>query len=91
MITIQDALTVVRKFNLVERIRKERFYKLVYNGKTILTTSIPKGRGPLYVTNQFRKQLYLNPEQLNLAVDCPFKESHWIQHLQSIGVLPKEE
>lgn len=76
MITIQDALTVVKKFNLIERTNKERFYKLVYDGRTILTTSIPKGRGPLYVTNQFRKQLYLTVEQLNSAIACPFKESH---------------
>lgn len=90
-ITINDALRVVGKFELVERTNKERFYKLVYNGVTILTTSIPKGRGPLHVTNQFRKQLYLEREQLTDAVNCPFKKTHWYASLRNLGVLPEED
>ena len=91
MITKQDALTVVKKFELVERTNKERFYKLVHNGVTILTTSVPKGRGPLYVTNEFRKQLYLSREQLAEAVRCPFKLVHWQAHLKEKGILPDDE
>ena len=91
IITISDALKVVGKFELVERTNKERFYKLVYDGVTILTTSIPKGRGPLHVTNQFRKQLYLEKEQLAGAINCPFKKTHWYASLKDLGVLPEEE
>lgn len=90
-ISISDALKIVGKFELVERTNKERFYKLVHNGVTVLTTSIPKGRGPLNVTNEFRKQLYLKREQLIGAVNCPFKKKHWYASLRDLGVLPEED
>jgi hypothetical protein len=91
IITKQDAIKVVEKFGLVERTRKERLFKLVYNGVTILATAVPKGRGPLHVTNEFRKQLYLTREQLTSAIDCPFKAPQWLARLQELGILPKDD
>jgi hypothetical protein len=90
-ITKQEAGKVVKKFGLQERKGKEIFYKLVYNGVTILTTAIPKGRGPLYITDKFRNQLYLDPEQLAGAIKCPFKESHFIAHLKQINLIPDSD
>jgi hypothetical protein len=87
MITKQEALRVAQKLGLQERKGKEQFFKLVHNGMTILTTAVPKGRGPLRVADKFRNQLRLNREQLNGAIKCPFKESDYREHLIAIGVI----
>lgn len=71
MITKQEASKVVRKLGLQERKGKELFYKLVYDGVTILTTAIPKGNGPLHIRDRFRNQLCLNPQQLVLLCHKP--------------------
>ena len=91
MITRQEAGRVVKKFGMQERKGKELFYKLVWKGTTILTTAIPKGRGPLHIRDKFRNQLRLDHEQLADAVKCPFKESHYIEHLKSIGLIPESD
>ena len=89
MITKQEAGKVVTKFGMKERRGKELFYKLVWDGRTILTTSIPKGKGPLQIRDKFRNQLCIDEEQLAQAVKCPFKEEHYIRHLRSIGLIPE--
>ncbi len=91
MITMQDAVKVVKKFDLVERKGKHLFYKLVWDGETKITTAIPNGRGDLHVRNQFRNQLHLQPHQLDTAVKCTFKKSDYIRHLREIGILPEED
>lgn len=91
MITKQEAGKVVTKLGLMERKGKELFYKLVYRGTTVLTTAIPKGKGPLIVTDKFRNQLRLNQTQLADAVKCPFKEAHYLEHLRSIGLISDPE
>ena len=88
MLTKQEARKVVDKFELVERKGKHLFYKLVWNGETVLTTAIPHGKGPFHSRDKFRNQLCLNEEQLNKAVECPFRLEHWIAHLKQIGRIP---
>ncbi len=91
MITKQEAGRVVRKFRMQERKGKELFYKFVWKGRTILTTAIPKGKGPLNCRGDFRKQLTLNEEQLAEAVKCPFKRAELVAHLKAIGEIPEDE
>ena len=90
MITKQEAGRVVKKFEMEERKGKHLFYKFIWNGRLVLTTAIPKGKGPLNCRDKFRNQLHLSEEQLDKAVDCPFKLSHFIAHLKSIGLIPEE-
>lgn len=85
MITKQEALKVVRKLELEERQGKEQFFKLVYDGAIILTTAVPKGKGPLRIEDKFRKQLRLSKEQLADTIKCPFKRVNYIKHLTDIG------
>lgn len=91
MITKQEAGKVVKKFEMQERKGKHLFYKLLWKDRIILTTAIPHGKGPLYCRDKFRNQLYLDDEQLNKAVNCPFKLKHLITHLKSIGLIPEDE
>jgi hypothetical protein len=91
MITKQEAGKVVTKFGMEERKGKHLFYKLIWEGKLVLTTAIPKGRGPLNCRDKFRNQLCLDEKQLSDAVACPFKRSDWIEHLRNIGILPEAD
>jgi len=91
MITIEEALKIARKLGLQERRGKEIFFKLVHGGRTILTTAVPKGRGPLLFTNKFRNQLLLNQEQFEGARKCPFQDSHYLAHLTTIGRIPESD
>jgi hypothetical protein len=91
MMTKQEAGRVVIKFGMQERKGKELFYKFIWQGTTILTTAIPKGRGSLHIEDKFRNQLRLNAEQLADARKCPFKRQHYVQHLKDIGLIPEED
>ena len=91
MITKQEAGRVVRKFKMQERKGKELFYKFVWRGRIVLTTAIPKGKGPLHCRDDFRKQLLLSEVQLAGAVKCPFKRPQLVLHLKNIGEIPEEE
>jgi len=91
MITKQEAVKVVTKFGMQERKGKHLFYKLAWRGRTVLTTAIPKGKGPLNCRDKFRNQLELSESQLDDAVACPFKREHLISHLKSKGIIPKDE
>jgi hypothetical protein len=91
MITKQEAVKVVTKFGMHERKAKHLFYKLVWNGRTILTTAVPKGKGPLNCRDKFRNQLELSESQLEEAVACPFKREHLISHLKNKGLIPDED
>lgn len=88
MITKLEALRVVAKFDLQVRKGKELFFKLVYEGQTILTTAVPKGRGTLHITDKFCNQLCIDRDQLRGALKCPFKKKDYLEHLSSIGKLP---
>lgn len=90
MITKQEAGRVVKKFDMEERKGKHLFYKLIFNGRIILTTAIPKGKGPLNCKDKFRNQLYLSEEQLDKAIDCPFKLADFIRHLKAINKISEE-
>jgi hypothetical protein len=90
-ITKQEAGAVVRKFGLTERKGKELFYKFTWKGRTILTTAIPKGKGPLNCRNEFRKELLLSEEQLASAIKCPFKRAHFVAHLKKAGEIPEDD
>ncbi len=91
MITKQQAGTVVNKFKMVPRMRKELFYQFFWKEKLVLTTAVPKGRGQLNCSDKFRNQLKLNDQQLSLAIRCPFKLRHYIAHLKEIGAIAKDE
>jgi len=91
MITKQEARKVVSKFEMEERKGKHLFYKLLWKEKLILTTAIPHGKGPLNCRDKFRNQLYLNDQQLNSAVACPFKLADLVRHLKSIGQIPEDD
>ena len=90
-ITKQEAGKVVKKFGMHERKGKELFYKFVWKGRTILTTAIPKGKGPFNCANEFRKQLMLSEEQLESAKKCPFKRPDLIARLKEAGEIPENE
>ena len=90
-ITKQEAGKVVKKFGMKERKGKELFYKLTWKGTTVLTTAIPKGKGPLNCANDFRKQLLLSEEQLEAARKCPFKRPDLITHLKNAGEIPEDD
>jgi hypothetical protein len=81
------ALAVVKKLGFKVRKGKENFAKFHHNGLLILTTAVPKGRGDMYVSNQFRLQLRLSREQLDLAVRCPFGPGEYLAHLEKTGLL----
>lgn len=91
IITKQEAGRVVTKFEMKERKGKELFYKLIWGGKTIITTAIPKGKGPMYCSDKFRNQLCLSEAQLEGAIKCPFKRGDLIKHLKSIGLISEDE
>ena len=91
MITKQEAVKVAQKFGMQERKGKHLFYKLVWKGQTVLTTAVPKGKGPLNCRDKFRNQLELSEKQLDDAVACPFKREHLIEHLQEIGKIPEDD
>ncbi len=80
-----EALGVLKKFRFEIRSGKERFAKFYYEDMLILTTSVPQGKGDMHVSNQFRQQLKLNPQQLKDAVNCPLKYDGYIEHLKQIG------
>ena len=90
-ITKQEAIRVVEKFKMKARKGPELFYKFTWRGQTILTTAIPKGKGPLNCADKFRKQLTLSEEQLELAKKCPFKRPQLIDHLKTAGEIPANE
>ncbi|HEX4966189.1 MAG TPA: hypothetical protein VF173_35600 [Thermoanaerobaculia bacterium] len=91
MITKQEARQVVKKFKMEERKGPHLFYKLVWKEKIILTTAIPHGKGPLTVEDKFRNQLRLNRNQLDKAVECPFRLPEFIAHLKAIGKIPEDD
>lgn len=91
MITIQEGIKIAKKLGLQERKGKEIFFKFVYEGMTILTTAVPKGRGPLLLTEKFRNQLLLDRDQFDDAVKCPFKAANYIDHLDDIGRIVKKK
>jgi len=80
-----QALKVLQKLKFKYRTNKERFAKFYFEETLILTTSVPKGKGDLYVSNQFRQQLKLNEQQLSDAIRCPLDFNKYIEHLKSIG------
>jgi hypothetical protein len=80
-----EALRVLAKFRFEIRSGKERFAKFYYQDTLILTTSIPQGKGDMYVSNQFRQQLKLNLQQLKDAINCPLKYDEYVEHLKRIG------
>gem|GEM_PF-2992262 len=82
---------MVRKFGMKERKGKELFYKFVWKERIILTTAIPKGKGPFNCGNDFRKQLLLSEEQLESARKCPFKRPDLIAHLKNAGEIPEDD
>ncbi|HWM94432.1 MAG TPA: hypothetical protein VN493_27000 [Thermoanaerobaculia bacterium] len=88
-ITKQEAGKVVKKFKMKERKGKELFYKFIWKGTTVLTTAIPKGKGPLNCANDFRKQLLLSEEELEAAKKCPFKRPDLIARLKKAGEIPE--
>jgi hypothetical protein len=90
-ITKQEAAAVVKKFKMKERKGKELFYKFIWKGRTILTTAIPKGKGPLNCGNDFRKELLLSEEQLENTKKCPFKRPHFIANLKRAGEIPEDD
>jgi len=90
-ITKQEAGRVVTKFGMQERKGRELFYKFVWRGRTVLTTAIPKGKGPLNCGDKFRKQLELSEGQLGLAVKCTFRRPDFIAHLKNAGEIPESE
>jgi hypothetical protein len=83
----KQALTVLQKLKFEIRSTKERFAKFVYNDVIILTTSVPKGKGDLRVSDQFRKQLKLNENQFREAVRCPLGYDEYIKHLRDIDII----
>lgn len=90
MITIRDATRVVKKFDMEERRAKHVQYKFIWNGKIVLTTALPHGRGPLNCRDKFRNQLYLTPAQLDTAVDCSFKLRDFVENLRKAGLIPED-
>jgi len=82
-----QALKVLKKLKFQYRTRKEKFAKFYFEDTLILTTSVPKGKGDLYVSNQFRQQLKLNEKQLSDAIRCPLDFQEYIDHLKSIGII----
>lgn len=91
MITKQRAGKVAEKFGMEMRPGKHIFYKLIWGGKIVLTTAVPKGKGPLNCRDKFRNQLELSERQLDDAVACPFKREHYIAHLKGIGKIPEDD
>jgi hypothetical protein len=89
VITKQKAIAVCEKLGLVKRARKEIQFKFVYNGRTIMTTAVPKGKGELHIEDKIRNQLLLDRVQFASAIQCPFKEADYLEHLQRIGELPE--
>ena len=89
--TKQEAHRVVEKLGFTSRKGKELFYLYRHNGLLITTTAIPKGKGPLHVENDFRQQLKLSREQLDLAKKCPFGAKEYVTHLKAIGKIEEEE
>jgi hypothetical protein len=77
----QQATKVLKKLNFEMRVAKERFAKFRHKGKLILTTAVPKGKGDMYVSNQFRKQLKLSDSQLREAINCPLGYREYLDHL----------
>ena len=92
MISRQEAIRVLEKLGFVPRKGgKELRYKYVHDDITILSTSIPKGRGDLYIRDKVRKQIALDNEQFMGALSCPFKAAHYLAHLFSIERIQKRE
>ena len=85
----REANSVLNKFKFEQRTGKEKVAQFRHKGKWILRTSVPKGRGDLRVSNQFRNQLRLNNDQLKDAIRCPFGYKEYIDHLQSLGIIEK--
>ena len=80
-----QALHVLAKLRFEIRSAKERFAKFYHEGKLILVTSVPQGKGDMYVSNQFRQQLKLSEDQLRHAILCDFNYPEFIEHLRGRG------
>lgn len=91
IITKQQAIRVATKFGMEERKGKHLFYKFIWKGVLVLTTAVPKGKGPLHCRDKFRSQLRLSEGQLEDAVACTFNASHLIEHLKQIGRIPDDD
>jgi len=89
--TKQEALRIVEKLGFELRPRKEIFCLYKHKGRLITTTAVPKGRGPLYVENDFRQQLKISREQLALAKKCPFGAKEYKGHLIELGLIEEDE
>jgi len=91
MLTKQEAHKIVDKLGFQLRKGKELFYLYKHNGRLITTTAIPKGKGPLYIENDFRQQLKVSRDQLALAKKCPFGAEEYLHHLIDIGAIEDDE
>lgn len=62
---------------------------LRYNGKKVVATGFPQGRGDLKggMSEAFRKQLKLDRSQFDDAVDCPLKAVGYLDILDGQGLL----
>jgi hypothetical protein len=83
----QEAMGIVKKFEMVIRPGKEIIAKFCYNDTFPIYTRIPKGKGDMQCTGKFRAQLHLNEEQLKEAIRCPFKKEHFINNLREKGYI----
>ncbi len=86
----REAHRVARKLGFEERKGKEIQYQYRHAGVIVATTAVPKGKGELYVANQFRQQLRLDQRQLASAIKCPFGAIEYEQHLAEIGIIEPE-
>lgn len=80
-----QAIHVLSKLKFEIRSAKERFAKFYHEGKLILVTSVPQGKGDMYVSNQFRQQLKLSEDQLRDAIRCSFNYPDYVLHLRGRG------
>lgn len=83
----QEAMRILHKLRFEIRSTGERFAKFYFNGTLVLTTAVPKGKGDMYVSNQFRQQLKLAESQLLEAKRCPFGYDEYVAHLRAAGRL----
>ena len=86
-VTKKEVKKALRKLGFKERTGGNHYrFKFVHEGMTVLSTTVPYGRGELHILeHKIRRQITLRRAQFDQAIACPFKAADYLRHLSQIG------